>query len=284
MRELRDRVAVVTGGAGGIGRGICRALADEGARVVVADIDGERAEAVAAELRGRGAIAEAVACDVTCGAAVDRLAATVRRRFGAVGLLCNNAGVAVHGDLHTISEADWDWVMAVNLKAIYFTVRAFVPRMLEAGAPAHIHNVASEHGVGLAALGRAPAYTASKHAVVGLSDVMRRDYGRHGIEVSVLCPGMVRTEIYDCARNRPIDRFGAGRRVAPDEGEPYFALAMDPDLAGRVAVDGIKAGDFFVITHPHVRKYAQTRHDQLMAACDDADRRPRPPNPRHRGN
>jgi NAD(P)-dependent dehydrogenase (short-subunit alcohol dehydrogenase family) len=273
MQDLKDKVAVVTGAASGIGAGICRAFARERTRIVVADIDLPGAENVARELRDTGADAIALPVDVTSGVSVAAFADAVHQRYGSVNVLCNNAGVGVQGDLHKHSEADWDWVMSVNLKSIFYTVRAFVPRMLETGVPAHIQNTASEHGVGLPVLGRSPAYTASKHAVVGLSDVMRRDYGQKGIEVSVLCPGLVRTRIYDSARSRPADRFGEGLRIPPDQGEPFMELGLDADIAGQIAVDGIKAGDFFIITHPHIREFADTRHEQVSAGCDKADAR-----------
>lgn len=270
--DLQGKVAVVTGGASGIGRGICLALADEGATVVIVDIDRERAEDVAETLWKKGVRAEAMACDVTSRKSVEALAERVSTEFDHVDILVNNAGVGVQGDVHTLSEGDWDWVMAVNLKAVYLTVESFVPKMLAQGGGGWILNTASEHGIGLPSLGRSPAYTASKHAVVGLSDVMRRDYGKKGIGVSVLCPGLVRTDIYDSARNRP-DRFGEGERISQEIGEKFMEDGMDPELVGRIAVDGMRDGDFFIITHPHIREFVENREAQLSSALDKADMR-----------
>lgn len=271
---LTGRVAVVTGGASGIGRGICLALAEDGATVVVVDIERDKAEDVAESLWQKGVRAEAMACDLTERASVEALADRVFAEFDHVDILVNNAGVGVQSDVHALSEGDWDWVMAVNLKAIYLTVESFVPKMLAQG-DGWILNTASEHGVGLPALGRSPVYTASKHAVVGLSDVMRRDYGKKGVGVSVLCPGLVKTDIYDSARNRP-GRFGKGERISPQVGEKFMEDGMDPELVGRIAVDGMKDGDFFIITHPHIREFVEDRERQLKSALDKADARNRP--------
>lgn len=270
--DLKDKVAVVTGGAGGIGRGICLALGDEGATVVVVDIERDGAEDVAEALWKKGVRAEAMECDVTSRKSIEALAERVFAEFEHVDILVNNAGVGVQGDVHTLSDGDWDWVMAVNLKAIYLAVEAFVPRMLAQGGSGWILNTASEHGIGLPSLGRSPAYTASKHAVVGLSDVMRRDYGKKGIGVSVLCPGLVSTDIYDSARNRP-KRFGEGQRISAEIGEKFMEEGMDPELVGRIAVDGLKDGDFFIITHSHIREFVENRERQLACALDKADMR-----------
>lgn len=273
MRDLKDKVAVVTGGASGIGRGMCRAFAAEGAKVVIADVEGDRAEAVAQALRERGAEAIAVPCDVTQRSQVEALAVKAFAAFGTVNILCNNAGVGVQGKTHGFSEGDWDWVMTVNVKAIYYAISAFLPRMIDSGQPIHIQNTASEHGLGLPKLGRSPVYTASKHAVVGLSEVLRRENSKTGLEVSILCPGIVRTDIYDSARNRDEARYGAGERISQEIGEQFMGDAMDPDVAGRIAVDGIRDGDFFIVTHPYIREFVETRYREASAALDKADAR-----------
>ncbi|MDA0339242.1 MAG: SDR family NAD(P)-dependent oxidoreductase [Proteobacteria bacterium] len=273
MQDLKNRVAVVTGGASGIGRGICRALAQEGAKVVVADVEVDRALSVASELCANGAEAIAVGCDVTVRTDVEALADKAFEAFGAVNIICNNAGVGIQGKTHTFSEGDWDWVMAVNVKAIYYTVAAFLPRMIASGEPMHIQSTASEHGLGPPELGRCSVYTASKHAVVGLSEMLRRENQRHGLEVSILCPGIVSTDIYDGDRNRDEARFGEGLRVSKEHGDRFMGDAMDPNAAGRIAVDGIKDGDFFITTHPYIRKFAETRTAEVAKALDNTDKR-----------
>lgn len=273
MQDLNGKVAVVTGGASGIGRGMCRAFATEGAKVVVVDVEGDRAGTVAAELCESGAEAIAVACDVTHRAQVEALAVKAFAAFGAVNILCNNAGVGVQGKTHAFSEGDWDWVMNVNVKALYYAISAFLPRMIDSGQPIHIQNTASEHGLGLPKLGRSPVYTASKHAVVGLSEVLRRENAKTGLEVSILCPGIVRTDIYDSGRNRDEAQYGPAERISKEIGEQFMGDAMDPDIAGRIAVDGIKDGDFFIITHPYIREFVETRYREASSALDKADAR-----------
>ena len=135
--ELIGKVAVVMGGAKGVGRGICHALGDEGATVVIADIDREAAEDVAESLWKRGVKAEAMTCDVTKRTALEGLADRIAMEFGGVDLLCNNASVSSDGDIQSLAENDWDRLMAVNLKAVYFAVAAFVPQMIERGKPHH---------------------------------------------------------------------------------------------------------------------------------------------------
>ncbi len=273
MQDLKDKVAVVTGGASGIGRGICRALAEDGARVVVADIEVGRAEDVAKELQESGAEAIAAACDVTDPASIAAVVDKAYDTFGKVNILCNNAGVHVSGRARHMTEGDWDWLMNVNLKSIFTAVRTFLPRMLESGEPMHIQNTASEHGVGLPDLGRAVGYTASKHAVVGFSEVLRAENAKYNLEVSVLCPGLVRTDIYDSARNRDEASYGEGQRIAKEVGEPAMADGMHPDTAGRIAVDGIRDNDPFILTHPYIREFVDRRYQQVSAALDKADAR-----------
>ena len=273
MQDLKDMVAVVTGGASGIGRGICRALAEDGAKLVIADIEASRAEEVAKNLQESGAEAIAAACDVTDPDSIAAVADKAYDTFGKVNILCNNAGVHVSGRARHMTEGDWDWLMNVNLKSIFMAVRTFLPRMLEAGEPMHIQNTASEHGVGLPDLGRAVGYTASKHAVVGFSEVLRAENEKYNLEVSVLCPGLVRTDIYDSARNRNEASYGEGQRIAKEVGEPAMADGMHPDTAGRIAVDGIKDNDPFILTHPYIREFVDRRYQQVSVALDKADAR-----------
>jgi NAD(P)-dependent dehydrogenase (short-subunit alcohol dehydrogenase family) len=264
--ELNGKTAVVTGGGSGIGRGIVLALADAGANAVVADIDEESARRTAQAALERGVRAVAARVDVTDFSSVEALAERAYAELGAVHVLCNNAGVGAMSALDALSEGDWAWVLAVNLGGVFNGVRAFVPRMKAQGAPAHIVNTASEHGIGVPFPGMG-VYTASKHALVGLSDVMRRDYAGDGIGVSVLCPGWVNTAIWNCARNRH-ERFG-GRLDMPDEvGKMWEDRGMDPLEVGRITVDGIRRGDFWILTHPEVRQIAEDRHRELMAAFD----------------
>ena len=268
--EIAGKVAVVTGGASGIGRGIGRALAARGVDVVVADVDAQRAAEVAAELARAGVRTLGVACDVTERAAVEALAERAWSAFGRVDVLCNNAGV---GTLAAITETplrDAEWLFAVNVWGVIHGCQVFVPRFVAAGRPAHVLNTGSEHSVGIPFPGMG-IYTATKHAVLALSDVLRRELEPQGIGVSILCPGVVRTQIWNAGRSRP-DRFG-GRQESPAEFASFLESGMDPDEVGRIAVDGIAAGDFFIMSHPEVRAVAEARCQDVIASFDVADRR-----------
>lgn len=263
MTDLNGKVAVVTGAASGIGRGIARALAEEGAAVVVADIDGDGAEALAGELRERGIEAVAVQVDVTDRDAVEALAERAWKELGRVDILASNAGVISPDHQHAIhiDETEARWVLEVNLMGTWYCCSAFGRRFVEQGTPAWILVTGSENSVGIPHT-RAAFYTASKHAVLGLTDVMRRELPDH-IHTTLLCPGMVGTNITSSAQHRP-DRFGgpgeAGGAMPPG--------AMDPDEVGRKAVAGMKRGDFYVFTHPPVRELVDERHDEIVAAFE----------------
>ena len=265
MKDLRNKVAVITGGASGIGRGIARALAAEGAHVVVADIEEEPAVRVAEELRGCGVRALGVHCDVSERSSVEALAERAWSELGRVDVLCNNAGVGFLGPVAETSIRDLQWVFSVNFLGVFHGCSVFVPRLRRQGGPAHIVNTGSEHSIAVPFPGMG-VYTASKHAVLGLSDVLRRELEVEGIGVSILCPAAVRTEIWNAARSRP-ERFG-GPQQSPEEYRSFLAAGMDPDEVGRRAVAGIQRGDFYIVTHPEVRGLVDARYQELLSAFD----------------
>ncbi len=256
MHDLNDRVAVVTGAASGIGRGIARAFAAKGCHVAVADVDVAGAEEIARELEGRGVRSLAVQCDVTEPAAVEALAERAWAAFGRVDVLCNNAGVGLTSLVAETSANDVQWIFSVNVFGMLHGCAAFVPRFRAAGGAAHILNTGSEHSLGVPFPGIG-IYTASKHAVLGLSDVLRRELAGFDIGVSVLCPAVVRTEIWDAGRARSA-RFGGPVR-SPEVFRQFMESGMDPDEVGRIAVAGIERNDFLILTHPEVRAVADER-------------------------
>ncbi len=272
MKDLKDKVAVVTGGASGIGRGIARAIAAEGCHVVVADVEEGPAKAAAEELSRRGVRSIAVASDVADRASVEALADRAWSELGAVHVLCNNAGVGQAGPIVDCAPNDVAWVFSVNVFGVWNGCSVFAPRFRAQGGPAHILNTGSEHSLGIPFAGMG-IYTASKHAVLALSDVLRRELEPDGIGVSILCPGVVRTEIWNAGRNRP-DRYG-GKLQSPDAFRNFLAAGMDPDEVGRLSVEAIRCGDFFVLSHPEVRGIVEARYRELLAAFD-AQQRPDP--------
>jgi NAD(P)-dependent dehydrogenase (short-subunit alcohol dehydrogenase family) len=265
MHDLKDRVAVVTGAASGIGRGIARAFAAKGCHVVVADVDGAGAEQVASELATRGIRSLAAQCDVTDPAALEGLADRAWTTFGRVDVLCNNAGVGSTSLVAETSSNDVQWIFAVNVFGVLNGCAAFVPRFRAAGGPAHILNTGSEHSLGVPFPGMG-IYTASKHAVLGLSDVLRRELAGFDIGVSVLCPAVVRTEIWDAGRTRG-ERFGGPVR-SPEVFRQFMESGMDPDEVGRIAVAGVERNDFLILTHPEVRAVAEERSRTVLEAFD----------------
>src|SRR5688572_9658371 len=271
MRELDGRVAVVTGAGSGIGEGVARAAAAAGMRVVAGDIEQSAVERVAKAIEERGGEAIGVHCDVTRRADLDALADAAWKHFGGCHLLCNNAGVLVRGPLQSMSDADWRWVLEVNLFGVVNGIQAFVPRMIAQGAPAHIVNTASV--AGLCILPEHGVYSASKFAVVALSESLRNDLAPHGIGVSVLCPGGVVTRIQESDRNRP-DGVRAGLPALHPESQERIAAAraseemLAPDVVGACVLDAVRADEPWVITHPSWRPRVAERSDALLAGFD----------------
>lgn len=265
MQELKDKVAVVTGGASGIGLGIARALAAEGCHVVVADVERAKAEEVAKGIVQRGVRSLAVICDVTERGQIEALADRAFAEFGHVDVLVNNAGVGAVGPLADALVRDLEWIFSVNVFGVWHGCSVFVPRMRASGRPGHILNTGSEHSLGIPFPGMG-FYTASKHAVLALSDVLRRELEPHGIGVSILCPGAVKTEIWNAGRNRS-ERFG-GPLQSPKEFRNLLAAGMDAEEVGRLAVAGIRRGDFFILSHPEVRAIVEARYQELLASFD----------------
>lgn len=266
MQQLADRTGVVIGGGSGIGRGIALALADEGMNLVIADIERDTAQAVAEEVRKVNVRAIAVAADATRPDSLAQLAAEAYDEFGAVQLLSNNAGVVpTLGALEERSDDEWLWVMSVNLHGIVRSVQAFLPRIRAQGGEAHIQNTASMAGITVSRVRGIGIYTASKHACVGYSLSLRGELADAGIGVSVLCPGMVVSNLAaTSARNRP-SVYG-GPLPEPGPADPTLqARMMSSEDCGRIVVRGIRENRAYIITHPETLPLVETQHGQLVA-------------------
>src|SRR5215472_11781310 len=206
MRELVDKAAFVTGGASGIGLALGRAFAEAGCKVMLADIEEAALDAAVASLEGSGPEIQGVVCDVADPASVEAAAEATFSAFGKVHILCNNAGVGARGGIDHIALDNWRWVIDVNLMGVVNGVCAFLPHMRAHGEGGHIVNTASIAGMINRFHGFHP-YAATKFAVVGMSEGLAVELKPFGIGVSVLCPGVVRTNILESARNRP-ERYG----------------------------------------------------------------------------
>ncbi len=263
LTGFADRVAVITGGGSGIGRALALAFAREGAHVVVADLDeaamGETCGAV--EALGRGALA--VRTDVADLAQVEALADRVYRRFGAVHLLCNNAGVVVSGGLEHATRQDWQWLIEVNLWGVIHGLLAFLPRMIAQGPGGHVLNTASM--AGLVASEGLGIYNTTKYAVVGLSETLAKDLRPYGIGVSVLCPMGVATRIREAERGRPAAlRNPSGRERAPSV--QLIGRTLTPEEVAEQALAAIRERQLYVITHEEGLEPLRRRCQRLEAA------------------
>lgn len=266
MDDLAGRTAVISGGASGIGLATARLLAAEGMQLVLADIEREPLEQAAAELD-----ALAVVCDVGDLASVRELADRAYERFGAVHLLFNNAGVAVGGPVVSMTHADWEWLMRVNLWGPIHGVEAFLPRMIDQRSGGHILFTASFAGL-VPNVGLGP-YCVTKYGTVALAEVLSKELRPHGIGVSVLCPMRVETNIGSSERNRPNELGGPAARPAVPAATAD-ASALD-DLAGRVlpvedvaadVVRAVKDGRLYILPHeeslpPVRRRFARIERD-----------------------
>ena len=262
MDDIRGKVAVVTGGGSGIGRGIAEALAEAGARLIIADIEGLAAEAVAALIRDAGHPAIARRTDVTDAADLESLADATLEAFGSVHVLVNNAGVMTLGPLAEATEADWNWLFDVNVHGMVRGVRAFLPH-LRANAPAHIVNTVSMAPVAPRLDGEMGIYTASKGAAIGFTEVLRAELADEGIGVTAVCPGPVETRLYEAQRNRHA-RFGEGRAMET----PGRAHRQQPDEVGAMVVDAILRNAGYLFTDLDSRGRIEAREARIREALD----------------
>ncbi|HET6795296.1 MAG TPA: SDR family NAD(P)-dependent oxidoreductase, partial [Acidimicrobiales bacterium] len=272
MRELSGRTAVVTGAASGIGLAMARRWAAEGMNVVMADIEGQALDEAAAKLAADGAAVSAVVTDVSDPASVEALAVAAEEAFGAVHVLCNNAGVGAGGPVAQLSLADWQWVLGVNLNGVVHGVTSFLPRMVAHGEDAHIVNTASMAGM-VAPPMMAP-YSASKFAVVALSESLRLEMKMTGTKlgVSVLCPGWVATRIHESSRNRPAALGGpppaGGDRLSA--AADFIAQGMPPDEVAAKVHDAVVDDRFYILTHPNSGDGIRRRMEAILAGDEPA--------------
>ncbi len=267
MDDLAGRTAVVTGGGSGIGRAIALELASAGMHVVIADIEDDAGSSVASEAEALGARALAVHTDVSDFSSVQALADAAYAEFGAVHVLCNNAGVLVFGDMQDLKIEDWNWLLGVNVFGVLNGIYAFLPRMLAAGEPGHIVNTAS-----IAALSGHGIYGVSKATILSITETLRANLEGTQIGVSALCPGMLNTKIVAAQRNRPAS-------MGPKAHEPFGAepvsFGVDPAHCGRRVREAILANELYVFAgipkgHEAGLKTGPVPHAQALVDAIDA--------------
>jgi NAD(P)-dependent dehydrogenase (short-subunit alcohol dehydrogenase family) len=270
MLDFKDKVAVVTGAASGIGRALAERCAQEGMKVVLADVELAALTNVEASLKAAGTTVLSVPTDVAQAADVEALAQKTLEAFGAVHLLCNNAGVA--GTAAPIWEstiADWQWVLGVNLWGVIHGVRVFVPIMLAQNTECHIVNTASLAGlISSPGLG---AYKVTKHGVVSISETLHHEFAERGakINVSVLCPGVVNTQIMESARNRPGHVPPEGPTDPTSQAGWEFLsqlvpAGMRPAQVADIVFDAIRHERLYILTHPEAKEFVRTRMDDIL--------------------
>jgi NAD(P)-dependent dehydrogenase (short-subunit alcohol dehydrogenase family) len=282
MKEFRNKVAVITGGASGFGREFANIGARLGMKLVLADVQQDALDQAAAELQAQGAQVLAMRCDVRKAEQVQALADATMEKFGAVHLLFNNAGVGTGGLIWENSEADWEWVLGVNLWGVIHGVRIFTPLMLqtaktEPGYQGHIVNTAS-----MAGLLNAPnmgVYNVSKHAVVALSETLYHDLRLVDapIGASVLCPYFVPTGISQSQRNRPDDVKEEGRPTASQRAAQAVtdkAVSSGKVSAAQVAeltFEAIRDSRFYIYSHPQALGNVQIRMEDIVLQRNPSD-------------
>ncbi len=271
MKQFKDKVAVITGGASGIGLALARRAAAEGMQLVLADIEQGPLAAAAAGLKAAGARVLTVKTDVSRAAEVENLAAQTLQAFGGAHLVFNNAGVGgVRVKTWQATAKDWEWVLGVNVWGVIHGVRVFTPIMLRQGDEGHIVNTAS--AAGFVSMASTAPYAVSKHAVVTLSEVLYHDLKAENakVGVSVLCPAWVGTNIWNSQRNRPEDlrerADTAEERARREELRTLLekGKVTAADVAG-VTFDAIANDQFYIFPHPKIRRDIQTRMEDILA-------------------
>ncbi len=267
LTSLKDRTAVVTGGASGIGRALALLFAREGADVVVADLDEAGMAETVAAVSQAGRRGLAVKTDVSRLADVQALANRAFGEFGAVHVVCNNAGVALWGGLESVTHKDWEWAMGVNLWGVIHGVEAFVPRMVAGKQPGHVVNTGSMAGL-IASQGLG-IYNTTKYAVVGLSETLQKDLRGYDIGVSVLCPMGVHTQIRQSDRNRPADL-----RNAPTERDgravELIGRYLPPEHVAERVLRAIYANRLYVITHEEGLTPLKRRFERMAQGIEES--------------
>lgn len=272
MKEFKDKVAVITGAASGIGRAIAERCAQEGMKVVLAGINEANLAQVEQDLKATGATMLSTQTDVSKESDIEKLAQKTLNAFGAVHLLFNNAGVTAGTTIWESTLADWEWVMGVNLWGVIHGIRIFVPIMLNQENECHIVNTASL--TGLISGSGVGVYKVTKHGVVSLSETLFCELAEKGakIKVSVLCPAFVNTRIIDSGRNRPVELRNAphSEPMSPEIEARRQALrqavrtGMAPEQVAEHVFDAIRNERFYILTHPDLKPRIQKRMEDIL--------------------
>ena len=268
MIEFAGRTAFVTGGANGIGIGLVRALLAEGCKVAIADIREDSIEQALKSLDNQ--MVMGVQVDVSQRDAMAKAADEVEAKFGPVSLLFNNAGINLFQSIEDSSYSDWDWVMGVNLHGPINGVMTFVPRMIAAGNGGYIVNTASM--AGWLAAGSPGIYNTTKFAVRGMSESLRSSLAPHGIGVSILCPGLVKSYIYASGDVRPKELLDGAKPIDTENVKrlaDFHEFGMEPDVIAARVLDGMRENRAYIFSHPEFKDEVADLFQEYLADFRD---------------
>lgn len=269
MQDVKGKVAFITGGASGMGLGMARAFGAAGMKVMIGDIEQGPMDKAVAELQGKGVQAAGVVVDVASRDSVFAAADATIKAFGKVHVLCNNAGIGVSGKSDKCSMENWQWVMDVNLWGVIYGLQAFMPLIESHGEGGHVMSTASM--AGMVSFRYMGPYNATKFAVVTIMETMMEEHRDDNIGVSVLCPGVVATNIANGTRNRQ-ERYGGVREARDLEANAeMLGAGLDPDIVGEQVLEAILDDQPYIFTDPSMRKYINKRFERLSAGYDWAD-------------
>ena len=278
MSQFADKTAIISGGAEGIGLSIAKALGEQKMNIVLADINQKNLEKASLELRGSGVSVLPVTLDVADEAQWHDAAQQAIERFGKIHMVVNNAGIGGDtGPIQNTQTKGWQWALDVNLMGVMYGAKVMVPWIKQHGEGGWIINVASMAGMG--GIPYNGAYTATKTAVVALSESWAAELQSKGIKVSVLCPAFVQTRIYDSDRNRPLKYQND---TATPTNEDSFAdktkhlveNGIDVSIVGKRVVEALNDGELYIFTHPNYRAIVQRRFQAIDAAFERAAQSP----------
>jgi NAD(P)-dependent dehydrogenase (short-subunit alcohol dehydrogenase family) len=271
--NFSGKTAFVTGAANGIGLGICRALARNGANIVLADIEQAQLEVARRELSTFNVRTHAIEVDVSDADAYERAADQAEAEFGNIHFLFNNAGVSLGPTpLWQVTPEQWEWIFGVNIHGVINGIRTWVPRMQKHGEAGHIVNTASIGGLQVNPKLRNGSYAMTKYAIVAASEALALDLEGSPIGVSVLCPALVATTLYASPQRRPARLGGGFGHPGIEAAKARFSEGLAPDAVGHRVLDAIARSEFFIFTHEEPRAWIETRHARLLAGFDSIAR------------
>jgi len=269
MKDVQGKVAFITGAASGMGLGMARAFSAAGMKVMLGDIQKDPLDAAVAELKGLGRDVAGVVVDVTDRDSVFAAAQATVDAFGKVHVCVNNAGVGADGSAEDTSEKNWRWTIDVNMWGVVWGLQAFMPLIKAHGEGGHVINTASM--AGMFSWKNLSAYNASKYAVVAMSETAMAEHTDDNIGVSVLCPGVVNTNLGTSARNRG-DDYGGSTDKKSEQMVAMLKKGLNPDVVGEQVLEAIIDDQPYIFTDPGLRSWVESRFERILAGYDWADK------------